>query len=413
MNDTKLYEQVLGDIRPWRVERVTLNREAMAIEVELTCPPEVWACPQCHERAHIHGYERRRWRHLDTCQYKTILTADVPRVSCKEHGTVQVQVPWAEQHGRFTALFERLAIDLMTECSTSAACEILGIGWGEADRIKQRAVDRGLKRQRASQRTLKRLCIDEKAAGWGHRYVTIVSSADGDKARVLAIEDDREERSLNRFWRTLTAEQRSGIEAVAMDMWEAYRNSTLRHVPGAAQKIVYDNFHVAKHMNRAVDEVRRSEHVFLQGKGDATLKGTRQLWLYGMENVPRKWASRFKDLRASLTQTAKAWKVKELLRSLWQCEDETDAVAYFKQWCREAMATRLEPVKRVVRLLKSHWDNIVTYFRYHLSNAAAEGINSRIQQLIQKSCGYRNRDRFKRDVFFHLGGLDLYPVLAQ
>jgi len=167
MNDTKLYEQVLGDIRPWRVERVTLNREAMAIEVELTCPPEVWACPQCHERAHIHGYERRKWRHLDTCQYKTILTAEVPRVSCKEHGTVQVQVPWAEQHGRFTALFERLAIDLMTECSISAAREILGISWGEADRIKQRAVDRGLKRQRASQRTLKRLCIDEKAVGWG------------------------------------------------------------------------------------------------------------------------------------------------------------------------------------------------------------------------------------------------------
>ena len=98
---------------------------------------------------------------------------------------------------------------------------------------------------------------------------------------------------------------------------------------------------------------------------------------------------------------------------MWQCADEADAVAYFKQWCREAMATRLEPVKRVVRLLKSHWENIVTYFRYHLSNAAAEGINSRIQHLIQKSCGYRNRDRFKRDVLFHLGGLDLYPVLAQ
>ncbi len=114
-----------------------------------------------------------------------------------------------------------------------------------------------------------------------------------------------------------------------------------------------------------------------------------------------------------MTQTAKAWKVKELLRSLWQCEDENEAVDYFKQWCREAMATRLEPVKRVVRLLKSHWDNIVTYFRYHLSNAVAEGLNSRVQQLIQKSCGYRNRDRFKRDVFFHLGGLDLYPVLTQ
>jgi transposase len=413
MQDTKLYEQVLGDIRPWRVERVTLNREATAIEVELTCPPEAWGCPTCHERMHIHGYERRQWRHLDTCQYKTILAADVPRVSCEKHGTIQVQVPWAEQYGRFTALFERLAIDLMTECSTSAACKILRVNWGEADRIKQRAVDRGLRRRREETHVLKRLCIDEKAVGWGHRYVTIVSNADGDKARVLAIEDDREERSLNRFWRSLSKDQCAGIETVAMDMWEAYRNSTLRYVPEAAQKIVYDNFHVAKHMNKAVDEVRRSENTFLQAEGDMTLKGTRQLWLYGLENVPRKWAGRFKALRKSVTKTARAWKVKELLRSLWHCEDEDDAVAYFKQWCRDAMATRLEPVKKVVRMLKKHWDNIVTYFRYHLSNAAAEGLNSRIQQLIQKACGYRNRDRFKRDVLFHLGGLDLYPASTQ
>jgi len=413
MKDTKLYESVLGDIRPWRVERVTLNRERQAIEVELTCPPEAWACPTCHERMHVHGYERRQWRHLDTCQYKTILQADVPRVSCQKHGTQTVQVPWAEKHGRFTVLFERLAIDLMTECSVSAACEILRINWGAADRIKQRAVDRGLRRRREESRLLKRLCIDEKAVGWGHQYVTIVSSADGDRARVLAIEDGRDEYSLNRFWRSLTKEQRAEVETVAMDMWEAYWNSTVSYVPGAAQKIVYDNFHVAKHMNKAVDEVRRMEHTFLAADGDNTLKGTRQLWLYGLENVPRKWASRFKALRESVTKTARAWKAKELLRSLWKCEDEEDAVAYFKQWCRDAMATRLEPVKKVVRMLKKHWDNIVTYFRYHLSNAASEGLNSRIQQLIQKACGYRNRDRFKRDVLFHLGGLALYPASAQ
>jgi len=77
------------------------------------------------------------------------------------------------------------------------------------------------------------------------------------------------------------------------------------------------------------------------------------------------------------------------------------------------MATRLEPVKKVARMFKTHWDNIVTYFRHHLSNAHAEGINSRIQQLIQQACGYRNRSRFKRDVFFHLGGLDLHPSLTQ
>jgi transposase len=198
-----------------------------------------------------------------------------------------------------------------------------------------------------------------------------------------------------------------------MDMWTAFQNSTLRHVPDAAGKIVFDNFHVAKHMNKAVDEVRRTEHAALQALGDTTLKGSRQLWLYGLENVPGKWAARFEALRQSATKTARAWKVKELLRSMWKCQGEDDAVAYFKQWCRDAMATRLDPVKKVVRMLKSHWDNIVTYFRHRLCNAAAEGINSRIQQLIQQACGYRNRARFKRDVLFHLGGLDLHPQTAQ
>lgn len=411
MNDTKLYEQILGLQPPWSVASVTLKKGEGAIEIEVVCAETLWGCPECGQRMHRHDSERRRWRHLDSCQFKTIVLAEVPRVKCAEHGTLRVKVPWAEPRSRFTAWFERLAIDVLQECSTAAACEQLRISWDEADGIKQRAIDRGLRRRRAD--PVKRLCIDEKAVGWGHQYVTIISCADAHRARVLAIEDDREEQSLNRFWRRLSKEQREGVETVAMDMWEAYRNSTLRYVPGAKDKIVYDNFHVAKHMNTAVDEVRRTEHAFLQADGDGTLKGTRQLWLYGLENVPRKWASRFKALRESATKTAKAWKVKELLRSFWKCEDEPDAIAYFKAWCRDAMATRLDPVKKVVRMLKTHWDNIITYVRHHLSNAPAEGVNSRIQHLIQKACGYRNRNRFKRDVLFHLGGLDLHPEIAQ
>ncbi len=411
MNDTKLYEQILGLQAPWSVQKVTLKREDGEIEIEVTCAEKVWACPECGHRMHVHGWERRRWRHLDSCQFKTFVVAAVPRVRCEAHGTQMVRVPWAEVRSRFTMWFERLAIDVLKECSGKAACGLLRISWDEADGIKQRAIERGLRRR--AEGPVRRLCIDEKAVGWGHRYVTVVSCADGGSARVLAIEDDREERSLSRFWRRLTKEQRAGVETVAMDMWEAYRNSTLRYVPEAEKKIVYDNFHLARYINRAVDEVRRREHFRMHLAGKDTLKGTRQLWLYGLENVPRKWASRFRELRQAATQTARAWKVKELFRSFWKCRDDGDALSFFQDWCREAMATRLEPVKAVVRLFKKHWANIVTYFHHHLSNAPAEGINSRIQHLIQKACGYRNRERFKRDVLFHLGDLDLYPEFVQ
>jgi transposase len=304
-----------------------------------------------------------------------------------------------------------MAIDVLKECSTAAACDILRITWDQADGIKQRAINRGLARRPVV--PFKRLCVDEKAVGWGHQYVTIVSCADGGETRVLAIEDDRVENSLNRFWRTLTREQLKEVEAVSMDMWEAFRNSTIRYVPGGAEKIVYDNFHLARYMNRAVDEVRRMEHEVKQGDTVSPLKGTRQLWLYGLENVPKKWAARFRELRALATKTARAWKVKELFRSFWSCADPDDATEFFRKWYRDAMATRLEPIKKVARMFKKHWANIVTFFRFRLSNAHAEGINSRIQHLIQQACGYRNRDRFKRDVLFHLGGLDLHPCLTQ
>ena len=182
-------------------------------------------------------------------------------------------------------------------------------------------------------------------------------------------------------------------------------------VPAALQKIVHDPYHLATYMNKAVDQVRRAEHAALQYRDDDSLKATRMLWLYAEENVPSKWAKKFRKLVTNTKlKTAKAWAVKELWRDFWLAPNEEEAATTFKDWYREAMATRLEPVKKVARMFKAHLKNILTYFRLHITNGPAEAINSRIQQLVQQSCGYRNRDRFKRDVFFHLGGLDLYPV---
>jgi transposase len=183
-----------------------MNRQKQEIEVEVVCAETLWGCPQCQHRAHLHDYERRRWRHLDSCQYKTFVVCDVPRVKCPEHGTVQVSVPWAERLGRFTRLFERLAIDLMLECSIAAACEILRISWDEADGIKQRAVARGLKRKKAQ--AYKKLCVDEKSAGRGHNYMTLVAHIQpGQSATVEYVGEGRSRDSLDAFWSTLSQEQ--------------------------------------------------------------------------------------------------------------------------------------------------------------------------------------------------------------
>jgi len=408
MKDFQLYQQILGLVEPWQVESVTLKAKEQEIEVRVVFADTLWACPECQKRMQIHDYEERRWRHLDSCQFKTIIVSRVPSVRCEEHGTQTVVVPWAEKYTRFTRLFERLAIDVMMECSISGSCELLRISWDEADGIKQRAVKRGLARKTAA--VMPRLCVDEKGMGHGQNYLTIVAQVRADRTTVEYVGEEREQESLDGFWKSLTAEQLAGVEAVAMDMWEPYVKSTLAHVPGAAGKIVHDPFHLVKYMNEAVNEVRKEEHRRLQGQGDDTLKNTRQLWLYGMENVPARHAKRFAEVKELNLKTSRAWAIKEVFRGFWLCDQVKAAERYFGKWYSWAIRSGLEPVKKVARMCRSHLENILTFFEHRLTNGPIEGLNNKIQGLIKKAYGYRNKERFKTDIFFHLGGLDLYPA---
>jgi transposase len=407
MKDFELYQQILGLTEPWRVEAVSLQVPSREVEVRVGYAETIWGCPQCQQRMHVHDYEERRWRHLDSCQFRTMIVARVPVVRCPEHGTQTVAVPWAEKYGRFSRLFERLAIDVMLECSITGACSILGLSWDEADGIKQRAVKRGLARREPA--VMARLCVDEKGMGRGHEYMTIVAEVTEEQTAVRYVGEEREQGSLDAFWESLTAEQLAGVEAIAMDMWEPYVRSTLAHLPGAAGKIVHDPFHLVKHMNEAVNEVRINEHRRLLAAGDDTLKNTRQLWLYGLENVPAKHGPRFELVRELNLETARAWGIKEVFRSFWLCKSVKQAEKYFAQWYGWAIRSRLGPVKKVARMCKGRLAHILTFFVHRLTNGPIEGLNNKIQGLIKKAFGYRNRERFKTDIFFHLGGLNLYP----
>lgn len=412
MQDVQLYQQILGLKSPWRVTGVALKQSERTIEVEVACDEQVWGCPSCGQRAHIHEYERRRWRHLDSCQFKTILTAAVPRVKCPEHGTVTVRVPWAEKHSRFTAYFERLAIDVMLECSMSAACELLDISWAEADGIKQRAVRRGRARKKTD--PMPRLCVDEKSFGRGHDYMTIVTRAHQDKAATVEyVAEGRDTASLDGFWKSLTPDQLASVRAVGMDMWEPYLKSTRTHLPDAEGKIVHDPFHLVRYLNYALDRVRIAEYRTLKAMGDDRLKGSKQMWLYGLENLPEKWQQRLQELQVHKLKTGRAWSIKEYFRDMWTCQSVTEARSYFASWYGWAIRSRLKPIIAVARMFRRHLNRILQVFAHRLTNAPSEGINNKIQTLIKKAYGYRNRSRFTADIFFHCGGLDLYPALSQ
>jgi transposase len=404
------YQQILGDTSPWSVNEVRLDVGQLINEVRLAVQPDaIWACPQCHSRMHIKEWRTRRWRHMDTCQFKTILEAAVPLVECSEHGAQTVQVPWAEGSGRFTLLFERFAIQVLEACPTARAGELLRISWDEADGIKQRAVRRGLARRQID--GLEYVCVDEKAVGRGQDYVTVVTGVVDGEPHVLYVGDGRDEAALNGFWEWLGLDGCARIKAVSMDMSQSYQNSVRRYCPQA--ELIFDPFHMMKMLNKAVDEVRRQEAVTGTGAERTALKQTRQIWLWGEENLPERHTARFEALKDSTLKTARAWRLKELWRTFKRCLDVDDAHAFFHKWYVLVMQSKLEPVKKVARAFRAHLAGIVSIFTHGFCNALAEGVNSRIQLLMQKSCGYRNRERLKTDILFHFGGLDMDPLSAQ
>lgn len=409
MRDIDLYAQILGIDRPWYVEDVKLQTQAGQVDVWLSHEQGIlWACPECGRELTCRDHaEKRTWRHLDTCQFKTFIHARIPRVDCPEHGVRQARVPWAEPRSRLTLLMERMAIDVLMACSTiEGARRLLRLSWDETWGVMERAVRRGMGRK--EQRRISYLGVDEKAFRKGHSYMTVV--CDLMRGTVEHVAEKRRTSSLEGYYRGLSRTQLEAVKAVTMDMWQPYFAATMKWIPGASGKIVFDRFHVMQHVGRAVDIVRRREHKALMAEGDSILKGTRYLWLYGEDRLPDRYRPRFDDLKQAHLKTAKAWAMKESLRDLWDYMSPGWAKRFLRKWCAWAVRSKIAPMKQVAETLRTHTDNIVTYCRHRITNAVAEGLNSKIMAIKRRACGYRNKEHFKTAIYFFCGGLNLYPA---
>lgn len=408
MEDTELYTLLLGLTAPWEVVEVEVNEAEQRVDVRAEHEPGArFPCPVCALLLPVYDHTPlRAWRHLDSCHYLTFLQAALPRVACRQHGVRQAPAPWAAPGARFTHAFEHRAIRTLQETDVQGAAQLLRISWDQTWGLMERAVARGRRRKR--RRVIRHLGVDEKSVGRGQDYFTLVT--DLARSTVEYIGDGRTADSLDGFYQGLTARQLAGIEAIAMDMWQPFVRSTCDHVPGAAGKIVFDRYHIMKHMNEAVDAVRKAEHRRLGSQGDDTLKGTKYLWLFAEENLPARHRERFALLRRLHLKTARAWALKEMLRDLWRYQRRGWAVKHFRDWQQWAVRSRLAPVRKVALMLKGHLDNVLTYFAHRITNAVSEGLNNKIQAIKHSAFGFRNREHFRIAIFFHCGGLDLLPA---
>lgn len=133
------------------------------------------------------------------------------------------------------------------------------------------------------------------------------------------------------------------------------------------------------------------------------------MWLWNKDNIPDFRIPEFNQLKKKDLKVCRAWAIKENLRNLWTYKSDTWALKFFRKWYSWAVHSRLTPVIKAARTIKKHIDNVITYSKHHVTNALAEGLNSNIEKIKRMTDGFRNRDHYKTAIYFHCGGLDLYP----
>jgi transposase len=411
MRDTELYKQLLGIRRPWYVREVRYTKEPEEIHVYVDHERGILLpCPECDEYSPVYDHkEERQWRHLNTCHVPTFIHACLPRIRCKRHGVKSILSEWSEPGSDMTMRFEQHVIDLEKECSIEGVSRLTGLSWDRGWTVMERAVQRGMRRKK--RRLPKVIGVDEKSFARRHKYETLV--CDMKRGTIEYVGDTRRQSSLAKYYNQFSRKEREQVEAVAMDMWDPYIAATKEAIPEAEKKIVFDKFHVVRLMTNAVDTVRKREHKGLMKENLEYLKGTKFLWLCNKENIPKKRRHEFRGLRRMDLKVGRAWAIKENLRHLWNYRHVGWAMRFFRKWYFWATHSRLKAVIKAAKTINRHLKNILTYLKHRITNALAEGLNAKIEKIKRMACGYRNRGHYRTVIYFHCGGLDVYPRLRH
>lgn len=232
-------------------------------------------------------------------------------------------------------------------------------------------------------------------------------ATDLDYRRVLEVVEHREQASAEKALESLPVEQRAQLKEVALDMWPAFMNAAELKAPNA--DLVHDRFDVMKHLNEAVDTVRKREHAALSQDSVYWLTGRKYLFLKAPSTWKAEEKAHFKELRAKDLKVTKAWGARENFQHFWSFDTRVGARSFFDQWHQAANSTGLQPIQKVARMFLDHITGLLSYSVHKVTNAVTEGFNSKIQMIRSAARGFRSFENYRVAILFHCGKLDLYP----
>ena len=396
MNDRDVLTLGLELSRPWEIVGQILDTKKSPHELRIRIKADRGAkypCPVCGKMCKAHDFKDKTWRHLNFFQHHCYITAKVPRVKCPDHGVKTIKVPWARKGSRFTLLFEQAAMVMVREMPVMAAARIIGISDNSLWRIVFHYVEKAMEDIDLSY--VRSIGVDETSSGKRHQYVTVFIDLDRGRRSVIFAVPGKDKKTIQAFRSYLKAKGGcpDNIAVAVCDMSKAFISGLEEEFPGA--EIVVDWFHVVKLFNSAVDEVRRKE-----SRKVSMPRGTRWAVLKGADGELTEYQQELlAQLESYAQDTAKAWRIKEMLRWINEASTSQGAkwrLTKFLNYAEEIIADNpaLRPVKKALNAVKNHRDRIVARWGNDYTNALLEGLNGLFQAARARARGYRNVQTF-------------------
>jgi len=326
------------------------------------------------------------------------------RVNCPTCGVVVEAVPWAKGKSPLTTTYAWFLARWAKRLTWLEVARTFRTSWDSVYRAVKMAVEWG--RAHADLSGITAIGVDEMAWSKGHKYVTVVYQLDEGRRRLLWIGGRRRVKTLLAFFRWFGRERTAELKFVCSDMWKPYLK-VLAKKAGHALHIL-DRFHIAMHLSKAIDKVRAEEARQLAAKGyEPVLKRTRWLLLKRPENLTAKQDIKLGDLLRYNLRTVRAYLLKEDLQGFWEYVSPHWAGKFMDRWCTRAMRSKLEPMKQVARMLRSHRPLILNWFRAKgsISAGAVEGLNGKAKVATRKSYGFKSQETLEIALYHQLGEL--------
>jgi transposase len=334
----------------------------------------------------VHSVRERRVRDLPWGTWKVWLVVEVHRVYCRRCGVRGERIDFLEGKHPYT---QRFAAVVARDCE-DAAIRRVATKWGLSAQTVRRIDKRALEAwsQRRKRRPLRLMGVDELFWGKG-KCLTVVS--DLEAGEPIWAGQERRRDTLDRFFTEyLGSRRRRAVRAVCVDMWEPFLQSLRQHLPKAA--IVFDKFHVMKHVNAAVDETRRQEFFRQPGARRAALRGKRWLLLTRWHNLTQPKKTQLREALSLNRRLFKAYYLKEQIERLWTYAYEGAAMRFLGDWLASLRWQRLPAFKKLAGTLLRHLDGILAYCKHKVPFGVVEAINGNLRALIRRGRGYQDHE---------------------